>query len=83
MYTHEVSAIAITTVAGHRICIYYRSSHGNDYIKVVRGTIRGKFRLDLLEWVGTPDIDSTAKKEIKTWITKNIEDIRRQIKELV
>lgn len=81
----EVIAIAIHVIRKHAIQIYARDAtgkHGNEYVKVTRRGIRGKFLLANMQWESKPDIEASVKKEIEDWIKQNINAIKKQIKEL-
>jgi hypothetical protein len=83
--THKirVEAIAIHRIRGFAIHIYHRDStgsHGNDYVKVSRRGVKGKYILNI-GWESEPDLGN-AKAEITTWIDSNIDFIRKKIGEL-
>ena len=57
-------------------------THGNNYVKIKKGGIRGKFLLDTENWEPRYDLDDSTKKELTKYILNNKADLREKIKNL-
>lgn len=80
-----VIAIQIDALDGYVIHGYPRKGtgkHHNDYVKIVKGSIRGKFRLDKEEWQDYIDLDASAKIKITAHLKANKEHLREKIRGL-
>lgn len=53
--------------------------HGNDYVKIVKGSVRGKFRFDTETWEPRYDLGKKIKKELTKYLLENKEDLRDKI----
>jgi hypothetical protein len=57
-------------------------SHGNDYVKIKKGGIRGKFKLGKEEWETGCSLDNATKKKLTDYLLKNKSVLRKKIEEL-
>jgi len=80
-----VIAIKIDALDGYVIHGYPRKGsgkHNNDYVKIMKGSIRGKFRLDIEDWEDYTDLDAGAKSKITAHLKANREQLREKIRGL-